>query len=268
MKKQKVHPVAELFPMMSDEELDDLAADIKANGQQQPIVRDENGLLIDGRNREEACRRAGVEPKYITLDGQDPIVLIFSSNIRRRNLTKGQSAMIVARARVLLKISKSQTVIAKEVGVAQQYVGQAAIVLEYAPELADAIVAGSLSLNEAYKTAQDRKAAANSKEAQMEKLKTDAPDLADLVTEERMPLSEALAALRERKAKEQEHRQVTTRLFAQAVTLFDPQSNETDDLAQHLIDSIDPKLTTTDLSKDHLKAALEVFKTIVTRLKP
>jgi ParB-like chromosome segregation protein Spo0J len=33
-----VHPAAALLPMMGDDELADLAADIKANGLQQPIV--------------------------------------------------------------------------------------------------------------------------------------------------------------------------------------------------------------------------------------
>jgi ParB-like chromosome segregation protein Spo0J len=42
-----VHPVADLFPMMTNEELDDLAADIKANGLIQPIVVDKDGFLID-----------------------------------------------------------------------------------------------------------------------------------------------------------------------------------------------------------------------------
>jgi len=33
-----IHPAADLFPMMKDDELDALAADIKANGQQQPVA--------------------------------------------------------------------------------------------------------------------------------------------------------------------------------------------------------------------------------------
>jgi ParB-like chromosome segregation protein Spo0J len=46
----KVHPTADLFPMMSEAQLDELAADIAANGLQQHIVwlKDE---LIDARNR-------------------------------------------------------------------------------------------------------------------------------------------------------------------------------------------------------------------------
>src|SRR3954447_2894984 len=60
-----VHPAAAVLPMMSDDELDDLAADIEANGLLHPIVLDADGeLLIDGRNRLEACCRAGVEPQF------------------------------------------------------------------------------------------------------------------------------------------------------------------------------------------------------------
>jgi len=45
----KTHPVAKLFPPLSEHELHSLAADIRANGLQQPIVV-QNGVLLDGRN--------------------------------------------------------------------------------------------------------------------------------------------------------------------------------------------------------------------------
>src|SRR5438045_1950803 len=52
----KVHPAADLFPMMSDAELDELAADIAKNGVQQPIVW-LGDQLLDGRNRVAAVHR-------------------------------------------------------------------------------------------------------------------------------------------------------------------------------------------------------------------
>ena len=45
MSELAVHPVAALFPMLADDELDELAADIKANGLLQPIVLDAKGAI-------------------------------------------------------------------------------------------------------------------------------------------------------------------------------------------------------------------------------
>ncbi len=75
----RIHPAAELFPMMTDEELDDLAADIRKNGLAAPVMfwtdnreyaachepqtetKDDDCpvYLLDGRNRMEAIERAG-----------------------------------------------------------------------------------------------------------------------------------------------------------------------------------------------------------------
>ena len=63
--------------------------------------------LIDGRNRLAACRMAGVEPLYASLNGHDPVAYILSANVARRNLTKGQRARAVARINSL--ISKELT---------------------------------------------------------------------------------------------------------------------------------------------------------------
>jgi hypothetical protein len=61
----KIHPAAELFPRMSEDELRTLAADIKRNGLQTPITvmvdrAGNNGewcyQLLDGRNRLDANR--------------------------------------------------------------------------------------------------------------------------------------------------------------------------------------------------------------------
>ena len=49
--------------------------------------------MIDGRNRLEGWERAQVEPTFITLNGQDPVAFIISSNVTRRHLSKGQQAM-------------------------------------------------------------------------------------------------------------------------------------------------------------------------------
>ena len=86
----KVHPATDVFPMMSDEDLDKLGEDIKANGLRNPIILDSHGTLLDGRNRLEAMERAAIDLKswnrVTILDG--PVAEIFAQNIRRRHLTK------------------------------------------------------------------------------------------------------------------------------------------------------------------------------------
>jgi N6-adenosine-specific RNA methylase IME4 len=84
-----IHPVAGLFPMLSGQEISDLAADIKTNGLQQAIVM-QGDTLLDGRNRLEACRLAGVEPRFTEYTGDSPVAFIIGVNLLRRHLDKGQ----------------------------------------------------------------------------------------------------------------------------------------------------------------------------------
>ena len=115
-----VHPAADVFPMQSNEELDGLAADIKANGLKEPIilwvhpkdwkmstrVRDGHiqecdSYLLDGRNRMEAMQRAGIEVtdcmcRIVAVE--DPAAFVISANIDRRHLTKEQRADLIVKA--------------------------------------------------------------------------------------------------------------------------------------------------------------------------
>jgi protein gp37 len=95
----KIHPVAARFPALSEDELEALAQDIKANKQRQPIILTANGkMIIDGVNRWKACKRAGVKPIFKRLSKSytetDILNYIVSVNLRRRDLTAGQRAML------------------------------------------------------------------------------------------------------------------------------------------------------------------------------
>ena len=93
------HPAAELFPFMSDEELDELAADIRAHGLLEPIVL-LDGLVLDGRNRLRACEAAGVEPRFVDWDGSgDPAAWVISKNLKRRHLDTSQRGMVAGHLR-------------------------------------------------------------------------------------------------------------------------------------------------------------------------
>jgi hypothetical protein len=105
----KVHPAADLLPMMTDAELDELAADIAKNGVQQPIVW-LMGQLLDGRNRVAAVYRIPDEKRREEIvarwqNGKNCIILPFepdphgyvvSANIHRRHLTAEQKREIIA----------------------------------------------------------------------------------------------------------------------------------------------------------------------------
>jgi hypothetical protein len=102
-----VHPSADIFPMMTDQELAELGEDIKANGLKHPIIfqqatADEIGLpvLLDGRNRLEATERAGIDSGWIDKHYHqgDPVAHIIGLNIHRRHLTKQQQAELIVAA--------------------------------------------------------------------------------------------------------------------------------------------------------------------------
>lgn len=202
----KVHPVAALFPLMSEEELNDLAADIEANGQIHPIITgDVNGeeTLFDGRNRFRACEIAGVEPRFEKLIGHhDPVAFILSNNIMRRQMTKGQIAMAVAK--VYPDPEKGgrgqKSLVAKEFSGAR--LSQARLVLHFAPDFADAVLAGSTPLDAAYAIARQRKVEQATTEEKMAQLRAEASDLAELVVEERSTIDDALGRLKERKTEQ------------------------------------------------------------------
>ena len=222
----EIHAAAAIFPMLPEDELAELAADIKANGLIHPIVIDADGALIDGRNRMAACRMAGVEPRFTSLNGRDPITYILSANINRRNLTAGQRAM--AAAKLFLENNRNQTQAGSLSGVSQSRIAKANIVLKHAPELADAVLAGTEQLNPAYEYARQRKEEQASRadrqrgmEYDLAAMRRNASDLADLVDEERMALREALTIWEQRKQEDREQKQRTSKTFLDTITMLD-----------------------------------------------
>lgn len=202
MTDHPVHPIAELFPMLPDDELQELAEDIKQRGLLSPITLDDEGRIIDGRNRYAACRMVDVQPDFQIYDGPDVAGYALAANLARRHLSKGQKAMIAARAVQFLD-SGSVRKVAVQNGLSKSRVSQASVVVEHAPDLAEAVARGDRPLDEAYKVAQERKAAASSEAALLDRLDSDAPDLAEKVRSGDMPLAEARAAAHARTVERQ-----------------------------------------------------------------
>lgn len=89
------HPIADLFPMMSEKDISELSADLRENGLLEPVVLFE-GKILDGRNRYAACEKAGVSPRFVEWKGEggSPLRFVLSHNLHRRHLTTAQRAAV------------------------------------------------------------------------------------------------------------------------------------------------------------------------------
>jgi hypothetical protein len=117
-KQLRFHPLADIFPLMEGAEFDALVADIKANGQLEPIILHE-GKILDGRNPYRACLAAGVEPMLhnagkTIANATDAVAHIISANIHRRHLTAEQKRALIT-ALIKAQPEKSDRQIAKQV---------------------------------------------------------------------------------------------------------------------------------------------------------
>jgi ParB-like chromosome segregation protein Spo0J len=90
------HPAAAVFPMMTDEELDALGADMLEHGQREPIIL-YHGQILDGRNRYRACILTGIEPRFREELPPDPYAFVATANLHRRHLSEEQRGIIAAR---------------------------------------------------------------------------------------------------------------------------------------------------------------------------
>ena len=100
----KIHPAAQKFPPMGDQEFEALCADIAENGLLDPIILvgfEGEEVILDGRHRFLACLKTGVEPWFDTFTGDSPVGYVVSKNKHRRHLTPSQLAMIAAELKPL-----------------------------------------------------------------------------------------------------------------------------------------------------------------------
>jgi|KBSSwiStaDraftv2_1062776.scaffolds.fasta_scaffold386417_2 hypothetical protein len=198
-----VHPAAEAFRMHSEEELETLVASIAANGLFDPIMFDADGdLLVDGRNRLKACRRAGVEPSFERLPpGVDPVEYIVAHNIARRDLTKGQKALALALIYPEGKKGRGNidpaTKSADSADFSMRRLRDARQIVRH-PDLVDMVRSGAKPFDQALSEATRRQQTATSEEVQLARLQTEAPDVAALVVEGTLTLAAGLKELDER----------------------------------------------------------------------
>lgn len=207
----EIHPLAARWPMMPDDELAALAESIATDGLSHPLVLDDQGRLVDGRNRLEACRIAGVSPKYLTPRGLDTEEAVRSYigrvNAQRRNVSTGQKAMAVADDLAAQGKRKNGRWARGSISQTSDLSGdawrvamvQAGLVIDWRPDLTDDVIAGSVTLNaaaEQAEAARDVQARAEAEERRQAALLADLqehrPDLAALVDAGDLPLGDAL----------------------------------------------------------------------------
>lgn len=158
------HPAADVLPMLKDDELDDLAADIREYGLREKLFvwtdADGEAWLLDGRNRLKACERAGVEPKYSQASSDqipDPYAFVRSKNLRRRSLHSFQIAI----AWYLLggsdnKLSTREA--ANIGGFNREYSRMAKSIVEHSESLAKKVLNAETPIRQAYATVERGKA--------------------------------------------------------------------------------------------------------------
>lgn len=134
----KAHPIADKLPPYKPDKLKELAADIKANGQTDPIMTYE-GKILDGRNRYAACKIAKVEPDYDEFKGtyNEAVLYVCSKNlVGDRGWKPGQKATLIVTLHGMMKQGErtdlspngerlSQAAVAKLAGVSKRSIERA-----------------------------------------------------------------------------------------------------------------------------------------------
>jgi hypothetical protein len=157
MSRLEFHPLANLFPMMTDEEVNDLGDDMLKHGQREPIWTYED-MILDGRNRYNACLLKGIEPRFAEFRGSDPVAFVVSLNLKRRHLDDAQRSMVAAKLATLKRGDNqhspngetSQAKAAKLLNVSKRRVERAREVIDKGvPDLVDAVEQGEVKVSAA-----------------------------------------------------------------------------------------------------------------------
>ena len=111
----KVHPVANMFPLLEGDDLKEMRDSIRENGQRIPVIVD-GDTLLEGRNRARCVEMLQSEGVAITLHTQQwsppsPMAsqaeYIWDVNVTRRHLTPAQRAQSAAEILPLIEQEKA-----------------------------------------------------------------------------------------------------------------------------------------------------------------
>ena len=163
-KTYTVHPLAKLFPLIFGDEFERLVDDMCAHGLRRPILVTGETMIVDGRNRLRAAVQADIRPVFETLPPDANLFsVIVSENVLRRQMNKGQLAMVAALIRQVHSASAdrgnvsgamarvpTQEELAAGLTVSVAYVRTAERLLESDPDSALQVYWGKQALSKAY----------------------------------------------------------------------------------------------------------------------
>ena len=174
VKEPKYHELSTVFVSFEDtQEFDWLIGSIKQYGLFEPILMWQ-GWIVDGRHRHKACLKADVKPTYEYLPDDMPFNVVrdrvVAANLMRRHLTTGQRAMTAAvlanmtsgaRTDLEPKTNSSEVKSTKDsadqLNVGTTAVKTAKAIKRDAPDLAEEVSKGNMTLNAADKERRKRK---------------------------------------------------------------------------------------------------------------
>lgn len=88
------HPAANTLPLMNDQRLSELVDDLRKVGQREAIWVDDDGLIVDGRNRWIACKLAGITCRSLQVpDDMRPAGMVISYNLNRNDYSLEDRAL-------------------------------------------------------------------------------------------------------------------------------------------------------------------------------
>ncbi len=165
----KYHELSTVFTSFEDtQEFDGIVVSIKQYGLFEPILMWQ-GWIVDGRHRHKACLKADVKPTYEYLPDDMPFNVVrdrvVAANLMRRHLTTGQRAMTAAALanmtdggggnqytkvdRTNSSSAKSNEDSADQLNVGTTAVKTAKAIKRDAPDLAEEVSKGNMTLNAA-----------------------------------------------------------------------------------------------------------------------
>ena len=156
----------ELVPRPSKEEYDVLYDSIYLNGQREPIIINQDGIVLDGHTRFEILTNRGITPSYTVkefIDKEEETLYVIDCNLARRHLNKYQKIKLVYGIYLIKKTgsggnnkNKKKTggasaIVGKTIGVNRNYIQMGAWLIENADfNMQEKLESGSISIQTAY----------------------------------------------------------------------------------------------------------------------